>query len=465
MQHGIPTSPSVREQPLQADEILGNNTSTVTLTGPAQEISVTMNSGGATYTPAPGFVGNDTLTVTSNDNGNGAPWVLQDREIVAIKVNGAPTTGHDTVIANFGAAALIDIPEWAFTHNDVDPNGDVVDVAEAADGAAAPALTSPDDTLLPLLNGGSPGSIRFTDNGTLGGSFTYRPVDRGNTFAPGTDLLGLTTATVTINNFTTSTSTLTGTAGVSNIIFSANNSDTLIGRELADVLIGNGGNDTLRGGAGNDRLDGGINTDILDLSDATAGITITLSQGSALVSVDLSSGGLGVDQYQNMEGVIGSGFADTINGSSSVDTIIGGGGNDTLSGLGGVDTITGGTGDDILAGGTGNDIYKFGVADGADTINDLTDQDNIEITGAVTSLNFARSGNDLVMTFNGTQITHASNYSGNSAAEDLFFAAGGTVFGGYVLPAGAATGGAPLLDQHRPDRRDRPRGHHRHEQR
>jgi Ca2+-binding RTX toxin-like protein len=121
-----------------------------------------------------------------------------------------------------------------------------------------------------------------------------------------------------------------------------------------------------------------------------------------------------------MEGVLATAFNDSITGSGSNDVIIGGAGNDAL------------------AGGLGNDIYRFGLSDGSDTISDLSGGENIEITSAPSALGFARSGTDLVMNFDQTQVTFASFYSGNSQ-DSLFFAAGGTVFGGYALPTTAFT--------------------------
>ncbi len=76
--------------------------------------------------------------------------------------------------------------------------------------------------------------------------------------------------------------TITGTAGVDNLLFGGTSHDTLTGAELNDrifaregddlldgadgddELVGGSGNDTITGGAGNDYLNGGADNDVLD---------------------------------------------------------------------------------------------------------------------------------------------------------------------------------------------------------
>jgi VCBS repeat-containing protein len=96
----------------------------------------------------------------------------------------------------------------------------------------------------------------------------------------------------------------------------------------------------------------------------------------------------------------------------------------------------------------GNDTYQFGLAAGSNTIADAGGTDAIAINGTpVTSLNFERVGNDLVIDVNSTHITVSGHYAGSgNAVESISFTGGGSVYG-YALGTGpytlatAATGG------------------------
>lgn len=142
--------------------------------------------------------------------------------------------------------------------------------------------------------------------------------------------------------------------------------DTLIGSDLNDVLVGRGGNDT---------LDGRQGIDFLDLRAATGGVIFTLTQSSDLTAVNLTSVGLGVDQYKNMEGVLGSGFDDTLIGSDLDDVLQGVTGNDVLIGNAGNDVLIGGSGADTLTGGDGSDrfVYQSNFSDHPGSVDTITD--------------------------------------------------------------------------------------------
>ena len=89
---------------------------------------------------------------------------------------------------------------------------------------------------------------------------------------------------------------------------------------------------------------------------------------------------------------------------------------------------------------SGDDTYQFGLAAGNQTIVDAGGTDAIEITGTpVTSLNFQRVGNDLVIDANSTHITVSGHYAGTgNAVESISFTGGGSVYG-YALGTGAYT--------------------------
>jgi VCBS repeat-containing protein len=132
-------------------------------------------------------------------------------------------------------------------------------------------------------------------------------------------------------------------------------------------------------------------------------------------------------------------------GSSTTVTIVqdaaaplnGGAGNEILIGGSGADVLIGNGGNDILLGGGGGDTYQFGLADGTDTIFDSGtggSADEIQFTGSpITSLNFERVGNDLIINASSTQVAVLGQYNGN-AVEQISFTGGGTAYG-YSLSA------------------------------
>jgi len=146
-------------------------------------------------------------------------------------------------------------------------------------------------------------------------------------------------------------------------------------------------------------------------------------------------------------------------GSSTLVTIVqdaaaplnGAAGNEILVGRTVADTLVGNAGNDILLGGAGNDVYQFGLADGTDTIFDSASTgtgDAINISGSpITSLNFERVGNDLIINANDTQIAISGHYAGNAVEQVAFTTAGGTAYGyslgtvAYTL-ATSTTGGS-----------------------
>jgi Ca2+-binding RTX toxin-like protein len=153
---------------------------------------------------------------------------------VTISINGtndAPTAVNENVITDVGPNGTVDIQPWALAANDTDPDTTdhvfVNNIVSSSDGTATPFF-----------------DVFFTDDATLGGSFTYTSSD-GNATS------NIATATV-VNNATTAT-TLTGTGG-DDVIIATNGTESLSGGGGNDVLIGNDGAHTLTGGSGNDNF-------------------------------------------------------------------------------------------------------------------------------------------------------------------------------------------------------------------
>ena len=141
----------------------------------------------------------------------------------------------------------------------------------------------------------------------------------------------------------------------------------------------------------------------------------------------------------------GDSTGNTLTGNDANDLLFGNLGNDTLNGGDGNDLLEGGDGIDSLAGGAHNDTYVFGLADGTDTINEVGAGELIRTIrangGALSSLNFfdsvAGAGGDLVIAYNGQQIT-VSNHFGIGQVENLVFS-GSASYAGYNLGSASYT--------------------------
>ncbi|MGD9918022.1 MAG: Hint domain-containing protein [Paenirhodobacter sp.] len=205
----------------------------------------------------------------------------------------------------------------------------------------------------------------------------------------------------------TGNDTLYGEAG-NDQLHGGDGADYLSGGLGNDTLYGDAGRDTLTGGAGNDVLYGGADEDVFTFydgfgsdtvwGDSLAGTTsdtdtLDFSALSSAVNVTFTgsedggaTNGANTVSFDNIEAVVGTGYADRIDatldasglslsGGGGDDTILGGAGADTISGGSGNDTISGGAGADVIDGGAGNDTIDGGT--GADTITGGTGNDSI----------------------------------------------------------------------------------------
>ncbi|WP_441241213.1 T1SS-143 repeat domain-containing protein [Tardiphaga sp. 768_D3_N2_1] len=150
-------------------------------------------------------------------------------------------------------------------------------------------------------------------------------------------------------------------------------------------------------------------------------------------------------------GTEGNDTISTINGTGN-NLLFGNGGSDTITGGSGNDLIVGGLGNDTLGGWSGNDTYVFGLTDGNDTISEFTGTDRIVIKtgGAAMSGLFAYDNNatsslgDLVIQYNGQQITVQNHFFMNGYEVEAINFDGGSVYGyalgsnDYAIPTGVA---------------------------
>jgi VCBS repeat-containing protein len=167
-----------------------------------------------------------TVFVTDEQGGTAA----QDVTISLTGTNDAPTAVNDTVITDVGPNGAVIIAPWALAANDTDP--DTIDQVFVNSIGTSTGGTA----------GGIFGAVFFSDDATLGGSFTYDSSD-------GIATSNFATATV-INNATTTT-TLTGT-GANEILIATQGNEALNGGGGNDILFGNNGSHVLTGGSGND---------------------------------------------------------------------------------------------------------------------------------------------------------------------------------------------------------------------
>lgn len=185
-----------------------------------------------------------------------------------------------------------------------------------------------------------------------------------------------------------------------NSIYGELGDDTLYGGSDQDYIEGGAGSDWVDGGSGNDTLHGGTENDYI----------------YGQLGNDTAYGGEGNDDIRGQGGadlLYGDNGNDTIQGGDDNDTIYGGAGTDTVWADGGNDTVYSGTGNDALNGGEGADTFVFASGDGTDTVDDYNGaaagDDVVSFAAGIApgDLIYARSGSDLVITFNGNsdQIT------------------------------------------------------------
>ncbi|MFI3156852.1 MAG: calcium-binding protein [Methylococcaceae bacterium] len=273
-----------------------------------------------------------------------------------------------------------------------------------------------------------------------------------------------------------------------------NGNDTLDGGAGNDTLTGNNGNDTLDGGTGNDTLQGGSGNDtylfnlgggqdIISDVDSTAGNVDTVRFGVGIAANDIIFSRNGDNLVLSIDGttdqlkiqnwgygdychiervefadgtvwdaaylqtrisalpVVGTNGYDDLHSWSEANEILQGmGGNDNLGGGSGNNTLEGGIGNDYLQGGMGNDTYLFNLGDGQDTIYDSSgNQDAIQFGAgiAVSDITFSRSGNDLVLSINGTsdQLKIQNWWAGNDYRTERVEFADGTVWNAALIQA------------------------------
>ncbi|CNK30437.1 putative hemolysin [Yersinia mollaretii] len=219
-------------------------------------------------------------------------------------------------------------------------------------------------------------------------------------------------------------------------VIGSNHKNIILGSNQDDIIYGHGGNDDIEGGNGWDIIKAGTGDDFI--SGGNGGDHLFGGYGNDAIygddGADAISGGIGADMIQGgnhkdyIEGNAGndyiSGDADNdfLFGGNNDDLIFGGDGDDLIEGDGesyypdpeyknntGNDHILGNKGDDVIIpgkgkdfmdGGEGNDVYYLSFGDGANVINEVSENSNEIIFDdhLFSELKMTRHGSNLLIT-------------------------------------------------------------------
>jgi len=375
-------------------DLLANDTDvdgdTLTVTSvsvPASQGTIVDNGDGTvTFTPAPGFEGDATISYSISDGNGGTDSATHVVTVAAGLLDGTVEgTSGDDLIDDFYTG---------------DPDGDMVDNNDAI----LPGDTGNDDLIY-----GYGGNDRI-DAGD-GNDEVYG--GDGNDIILGRE----------------GEDTLYGDAGKDQITGGSEN-DTIFGGTGDDTIVGSGGEDYLSGDEGKDLIYGGADDDLIyggaddDAIEGFAGDD-SIYGGTGNDKIDAGAGNDYVSGGDGDDVILGRGGEDNIHGDAGNDKltggedddqIYGGTGNDTIVGDGGEDSLFGGAGNDLITGGDDNDYVEGGSGD--DTVYGFSGDDTIT-SGSGNDVVDGGSGNDVIDTGNGSSALPDVAYPGVYPA-DLF---------------------------------------------
>lgn len=139
--------------------------------------------------------------------------------------------------------------------------------------------------------------------------------------------------------------------------------ERVFGTAYSDTLIGDDADNELYPGKGDDRVDGGGGFDTVYLS-ASGGLGANVNLLTGVVS-----GSAGNDTWQDIEKVVGTGFADVFIGDDRNNVLDGRGGADALDGRGGDDVLMAWPAAATLVGGDGVDTADYSRAGSGVTVS------------------------------------------------------------------------------------------------
>ena len=202
-----------------------------------------------------------------------------------------------------------------------------------------------------------------------------------------------------------------------------------------DTLLGGNSNETFIGGAGGDVISGGGGFDYVSFAGGS-GVTLSLTDPSLNIGDALG------DQYDGIEGLIGSSANDVLVGDAFANVLNGGPGSDFLQGLGGNDTYFVDNSSDTVREATGGGTDN--VRTSASFTLDATDAVEVLQTrnaAAITAINL--SGNQFANTIIGNA---GSNVIDGSLGHDKLFGGGGNDFFEFKNSLSTATNLDRILD-------------------
>lgn len=198
----------------------------------------------------------------------------------------------------------------------------------------------------------------------------------------------------------------------------------------ANTIFGGAGYDEIVAGAGVDIIDGGIDEGIVNYILSTAGVTLAIEDG-----IGLGSGGFAEDdEFENIQGIVGSQFADTVFWAPEdsfwpPDSLY-------FDGFGGDDQVHSfGNGDLLFYGGDGEDQVHIDLVDFrffAYLGDDGSDRSEDRVFIADVEISFDFDAQDFI----DGQIGEYLSYGEANGGFEIFYSA--SVDGGVLVPDGSS---------------------------
>ncbi|MFM5621946.1 retention module-containing protein [Aeromonas veronii] len=279
--------------------VQGAGTSEITLVGSLADLNQLLASS-LHYEPAKDFWGEDTLTVTTSDQGNsGAGGPLSDTDQVTINATPEPDMPGLTV----------DQHAFHALQGAVIPLGINASVVNPATGELSIRISGLDGTQVQDEHGQSVGHADGNGDWLI-------PADHSvplyfNGLSDGDHVLGI-SAESSVGGSTISTplDTLTIHSQSGHELLGSEHDDILFGSSGDDRLVGGLGNDVLHGGKGNDILTGGAGSDLFVWQKGDEG---TLGQPAVDTITDFHpEQGDKIDLADMLQGVTGNGVDDLL---------------------------------------------------------------------------------------------------------------------------------------------------------
>ena len=350
--------------------------------------------GTVTFTPAPDFNGDTTISYTVDDGNGGTDTAFVD--VSVCPVNDAPVANDDSETTPFETSVVIDV-----LGNDTDVDGDPLVVVTAASPDGTVDIND-DGTLTFTPGGGFEGeaSISYTiadpdgleDDATVAVTVGVNPCPQPHPdgLVDGSDageLIDVAYAGDPNGDFVdnedrilpgiTLDDDIIRAMGGDDTVLAGDGFDVVFGGKGDDQINGEGENDTLFGGTGSDTILGGLGHDQIDSGNHDLAPDLGYPNAPIDPDTGFPTDPLGFapdsDPENDRDSVDGGEGNDTIRTGDDRDTITGGTGHDVINAGIDDDIVSGDGGNDRIVGGEGNDNILGG--DGADTIYAGNDPD------------------------------------------------------------------------------------------